>query len=553
MQYNQTMYYAYARVSTVGQSDASIDNQLKYLTIQAEQLGMPYTLLSEKQSGKDANRPVLQDILSKLQNGDVLGVYDNSRLSRNTSENLRLAQQIEDKGAKLQVNGKFIDINNPNDEMLLTIESAVSTYQRKNQNLKSRIGIETKKESGEWIFTSRMLGYQVTFVSGRPKVDVIESEAEMIRYIFNEYAKGKSILSITNQLNALGYRNRKGSQFSAATVRRYILKPIYMGYYLKEGGGPQKGQEKAKLTKDDLIKSNHYPPIVSEKLWWEVHASYIGLKRNHSQQFEYRFRYYPLSSLVKCEYGLTYSHSWEKRRNKIYEVYTVRQHKYGCNNSFHTLSADKYHHLFEYLFYSTYLWSTDIDSYLAQQTADLKQTIGDIDQRVRDIDKEITKAKSRQENLYTAVENGVSSAIERIKNIEEEIKQLEKIKHSLTVESTQSEMELEFKLSEYGEHLLEDFVRGGKRREIYLSLIKSATVRESVLYIEWVFGKDYRIPLYKNLGPKTQTIFEVHTDNNKLLFKIGPEGFISSGLISKRLDSIMEEVSVIGGQDGRSD
>ena len=57
-------------------------------------------------------------------------------------------------------------MNDPNDELSLSIESAISTYQRKNQNLKSRIGMDTVKAKGDWIFTGRLYGYKVDYVRG---------------------------------------------------------------------------------------------------------------------------------------------------------------------------------------------------------------------------------------------------------------------------------------------------------------------------------------------------------------------------------------------------
>lgn len=80
----------------------------------------------------------------------------------------------------MQVNGKIIDTNNPIDKLTLTIESAVSTYQRENPKLKSRIGIETVKENGEWIFTSRLYGYNCIGTKRLPEVKIIESEAKVL-------------------------------------------------------------------------------------------------------------------------------------------------------------------------------------------------------------------------------------------------------------------------------------------------------------------------------------------------------------------------------------
>ena len=82
------MYYGYARVSTVEQNDTSIEVQLEFLKHQAEEIGESFTPKYEKASGKDVEgRDVLKSLLLSLKYGDILGVYDNSRVGRNTEEN----------------------------------------------------------------------------------------------------------------------------------------------------------------------------------------------------------------------------------------------------------------------------------------------------------------------------------------------------------------------------------------------------------------------------------------------------------------------------------
>ncbi len=195
--YNTSMkYYGYARVSTKEQSDNSIDHQLKYLELRAKSLKLPFEGYSEKESGKTFyDRTELQKIISIACDGDYLGVYDNSRLGRNTRESLEIVDKLLDKGIIVQISGQSFNKNSPRERLILTIESAISEFYRMDQNLKSRAGIDIIKEKGEWIFTSKLYGYNLTPSKKSPVISINEKEAKIIRFIFNEYSKGKS----TNQ------------------------------------------------------------------------------------------------------------------------------------------------------------------------------------------------------------------------------------------------------------------------------------------------------------------------------------------------------------------
>ena len=82
------MFIGYSRISTSDQCQNSLDNQLKYLEIQSKGLNEKFKGYTEVQSGKSfEGRKTLTYILTKLSENDILGVYDNSRLGKNTSEN----------------------------------------------------------------------------------------------------------------------------------------------------------------------------------------------------------------------------------------------------------------------------------------------------------------------------------------------------------------------------------------------------------------------------------------------------------------------------------
>lgn len=87
------MRVAYVRVSTAEQNE---ERQLEAL----EHFGIErwYT---EKVSGKNTNRPKLQEMLDFVREGDVVYVHDLSRLARSTKDLLSIVEQLDAKGVQL--------------------------------------------------------------------------------------------------------------------------------------------------------------------------------------------------------------------------------------------------------------------------------------------------------------------------------------------------------------------------------------------------------------------------------------------------------------------
>ena len=56
-----------------------------------------------------------------------------------------------------------------------------------------------------------------------------KEEAESVRFIFNEYANGKGYKAITNKLNKLGYKTKKGNNFSVGSIKDILTNPTYIG------------------------------------------------------------------------------------------------------------------------------------------------------------------------------------------------------------------------------------------------------------------------------------------------------------------------------------
>lgn len=136
--------YIYSRVSTKEQNSAS----------QAKELLQSYPdaiVYEEKQSAKSmVGRPVFQELLSTVTDGDRIIVRELSRLGRNTVEVLELFKELESKGVAVIIKKLQIDSTSATGKMVLTIMASVSQMERELMLERQKTGIEEAKQAGKY-------------------------------------------------------------------------------------------------------------------------------------------------------------------------------------------------------------------------------------------------------------------------------------------------------------------------------------------------------------------------------------------------------------------
>ena len=136
------MKVAYVRVSTVEQNEA---RQLASL----EKYGIDRWFI-EKVSGKNLDRPQLQEMLDFIREGDTVYIHDFSRLARSTGDLLKLVELFKNKGVHLVSNKENIDSSTPTGKLMLTMIGAINEFERTNLLERQREGIAIAKAAGKY-------------------------------------------------------------------------------------------------------------------------------------------------------------------------------------------------------------------------------------------------------------------------------------------------------------------------------------------------------------------------------------------------------------------
>lgn len=136
------MKIGYCRVSTTEQHTG---RQLEAF----ENLGIE-KVYTDKQSGKNTNRPQLAEMLSYIREGDTVVVESISRLARNTKDLLETVEKIKSKGADFVSLKENIDTNSVSGKFMLTIFAAMAELERGYILERQAEGIEIAKREGKY-------------------------------------------------------------------------------------------------------------------------------------------------------------------------------------------------------------------------------------------------------------------------------------------------------------------------------------------------------------------------------------------------------------------
>ena len=101
-------------------------------------------------SGKNANRPALQEMLGFVREGDMVVVESFSRLARNAKDLLEITDEMTKKGVEFVSQKEAIDTKTPAGKAMLTILGAISELERAYILERQAEGIALKKARGEY-------------------------------------------------------------------------------------------------------------------------------------------------------------------------------------------------------------------------------------------------------------------------------------------------------------------------------------------------------------------------------------------------------------------
>ena len=134
------MRYGYARTSTKEQNP-----ERQRVALQEEDCE---ELFVDQCSGKNAERPQLQLMMSKLRAGDTVVVKSVDRLARNTKDLLALLDEAKNNGAQVRfIDNRLTFDDSPTSNFMITMLGAVGELERSFIRQRQSEGIEIAKSN----------------------------------------------------------------------------------------------------------------------------------------------------------------------------------------------------------------------------------------------------------------------------------------------------------------------------------------------------------------------------------------------------------------------
>lgn len=231
---------------------------------------------------------------------DLILTKSVSRFARNVKEALEYVRKLKRLGIGVQFEKEGINTLSLGDEMLLNVFSALAQEESKSISQNVKCSIQKLMESGTYISSNTAFGYRLV----NDKMEIIESEAEIVRTIFRDYLNGKSTREIASELNDKAIRTKTGKGSWSASVVAYILSneryagdALHQKYY--NTGTVPFYQVKNRGEADQYYVKDHHPAIISRTDYDAVQKLLLANRQKYSADFEPNLQY-PLSHRIRC-------------------------------------------------------------------------------------------------------------------------------------------------------------------------------------------------------------------------------------------------------------
>lgn len=442
----------YCRVSTEEQSENgySIDEQERLLEEWCKKMGyVIYKCYSDRGiSGKNIkDRPALKELLSDAKAGkfDMVISWKINRVSRKLEDVLKIVNLLEKNNITFKSYSEPFETDTPAGRMQFQMMALIGEFERGTIAQNVKMGMIAKAKSGNWC-GGRVLGYDLVpnnspeeEKKGKNKLKINEKEAEIVRFIFNEYSKGKGYKAITNQINKLGYKTKKGNDFSVGSIRDILTNPVYIGeirYNVRQNWSEKRRRN---INPNPIRVKGKHEAIIDRELWDKVQLILESKKGKPSRIYDGE---YPLTGILrcpKCGAGMVIS----RTTNTLADGSKKRIAYYCCGNwknkgtsvcNSNTIRVDKAN---EYVFKKIEeLVSNEamIKAVVKNINKERKDKVKPAKRLLGDIDKELEKLDKRKRKIFEAYEDDILTKEEfqiRKDELNEKIRILEEEKKPL--------------------------------------------------------------------------------------------------------------------------
>ena len=219
---------------------------------------------------------------------DILVVKDFSRFSRRNSRGLVELEDLRDAGVRIISIGDNIDFPTDDDWLKIQFQFLINEMPVTDTSKKVRNVIHRRQEDGKWICAAPY-GY---IINSRQEFEIVPTEADVVRQIFQLYIDGWGYKRIANYLSDEGiptprmsersrveaegkeYRREVKSDWSIATVSGILTNDFYIGTLRQGKYGRKKinGKDVKKDATEHIVIEHHHQAIIDYRTFATAQA-----------------------------------------------------------------------------------------------------------------------------------------------------------------------------------------------------------------------------------------------------------------------------------------
>ena len=210
---------------------------------------------------------------------DILVVKDFSRFSRRNSRGLVELEDLRDAGVRIISIGDGIDFPNDDDWLKIQFQFLINEMPVTDASKKVRAVVKRRQKDGQWICAAPY-GYKI---NARQEFEIVPTEAEVVRKIFELYIDGWGYKRIANWLSDEGiptprmsererkeaegkeYKRPVKSVWAIVSVQGILDNDFYIGT-MRQSKYTRKKINGADIKKDvseQIVIENHHQAIIS--------------------------------------------------------------------------------------------------------------------------------------------------------------------------------------------------------------------------------------------------------------------------------------------------
>lgn len=318
----------YVRVSTEEQAEEGFSIQAQLETLRGYAKQQRYLIheeyIDEGVSGKSINkRNALKRMLEDAKKGLIqeVIVWKINRISRNQLDLLQIVDILHKHDVAFRSYSENFETETPMGRFALQMMGSVAELERNTIVDNVKMGMKQRAKQGKWNGGS-VLGYKSVELEGstqrrrkETRLEIVESEANIVRMIYEKYANGQGFKAIANALNHLHYKTKRDGTFSVTTVKGILSNPIYIGKIRFNKQEDWNSKRRKGTNSAPIIVDGEHEPIILAEIWEKVQTLYNAKCKKPTRVFHGSFPFTGVMRCPMCSHGMVAHRATRKNKN----------------------------------------------------------------------------------------------------------------------------------------------------------------------------------------------------------------------------------------------